>query len=136
MIKKVDFDTIAKEVEQLKAMATLIKSVMDTGINSEGLTGTNYWAGQPERLYQGANDLAIKILLEMIGETADKKIMMTVDHWLEEGNFHYPVEAVLGIGQDITFEGENNIWVPEGKTLLQHYLEEVKRIVDDNEGNN
>lgn len=125
--------TMQKEKLLLLNMANAIKTVTETINQNKKVLSNDYWINMQFSLYSDASDLAIKIMLQKLDVRATKKRIATVSKWLTEGNYHCPVEAVLGEKEEITWSGDYSmkIWIPEDTTLLQHYLDEVKRIIND-----
>lgn len=125
--------TMQKEKLLLLNMANAIKTVTETINQNKKVLSNDYWINMQFSLYSDASDLAIKIMLQKLDVRATKKRIATVSKWLTEGNYHCPVETVLGEKEEITWSGDYSmkIWIPEDTTLLQHYLDEVKRIIND-----
>lgn len=124
--------TIEKEKLALLNMANTIKAVSETIAKNKKLTDDNSWINYQFALYGGASDLAIKIMLQELNVRATSKRVELVSHWLEEDNFHCPVEAVLDIKEEITStEYAMEIWTPENETLPEHYLNRVKEIISE-----
>ena len=125
--------TMQKEKLLLLNMANAITTVTETINQNKKVLSNDYWINMQFSLYSDASDLAIKIMLQKLDVRATKKSIATVSKLLTEGNYHCPVEDVLGEKEEITWSGDYSmkIWIPEDTTLLQHYLDEVKRIIND-----
>lgn len=124
--------TIEKEKLALLNMANTIKVVTETISKNRKLITDNYWSNDEFALYGQASKLAIKIMLQELNIRATSKRVELVSHWLEEDNFHCPVEAVLDIKEEITStEYAMEIWTPKNETLPEHYMNRVKEIISE-----
>ncbi|WPU43546.1 hypothetical protein [Limosilactobacillus reuteri] len=121
--------TIEKEKLALLNMANTIKTVSETIAKNKKLITDNYWRNDEFALYGQASKLAIKIMLQELNIRATSKRVQLVHNELEEANYHCPVEAVLDIDEEIT-SFDYPIWIPEGTTLSEDYLDMVKEIIN------
>lgn len=115
---------IEKEKNELHKMVDAIKKINEVDSDID-------WKLEKFRAYSIAANLAIKIMLQELGVRATKKRIEFVSKELEEGNFHCPVEAIFNIEEEITAEYPVKVWHDDDETSKEHYIKEVKSILED-----
>lgn len=121
-----------KEIQELTMLAPLLK---DLATNSHS---TVLSAKGQRILFEARNllndyleDLACSYILKSIGVKPTKKLVSKLRKEFTEGNYHWPIEAVISIDYSLFDPDRELINRPEIDELytLEHYQEFAKQIV-------